>query len=73
MTEVTSRHMEGTFLTPDYNQMPAVALQLNGEIGFGDDNLWQCGELQTAYHIANDFKSKGPPCNPTNVDNLMLI
>ena len=29
--------------------------------GFGDDNLCQCGEPQTAYHIVNDCKSIGPP------------
>ena len=40
--------------------------------GFGDDNLYQCGEPQTAYHIVNDCKSIGPPCNPTDVDNPML-
>ena len=40
--------------------------------GFGDDNLCQCGEPQTAYHIVNDCKSIGPPCNLTDVDNPML-
>ena len=40
--------------------------------GFGDDNLCQCGEPQTAYHIVNDCKSTGPPCNLTDVDNPML-
>ena len=40
--------------------------------GFGNDNLCQCGEPQTAYHIVNDCKSIGPPCNLTDVDNPML-
>ena len=40
--------------------------------GFGDDNLCQCEEPQTAYHIVNDCKSTGPPCNLTEVDNFML-
>ena len=31
MIEVTSRHMECTFLTPEYSQMPAVALQWETE------------------------------------------
>ena len=31
MLEVTSRHMECTFLTPDYSQMLAVALQRETE------------------------------------------
>ena len=39
--------------------------------GFGNDNLCQCGEPQTAYHIVNDCKSIGPPCNLTDVDNPM--
>ena len=40
--------------------------------GFGNDNLCQCGEHQTAYHIVNDCKSIGPPRNLTDVDNPML-
>ena len=40
--------------------------------GFGDDNLCQCGEPQTAYHIVNDCKSTGPPCNLIDVDYPML-
>ena len=40
--------------------------------GFGDDNLCQCGEPQTAYHIVNECKSTGPPCNLTDADNPML-
>ena len=40
--------------------------------GFGDDNLCQCKEPQTAYHIVNDCKSIGPPCNPTDVDSPIL-
>ena len=40
--------------------------------GFGNDNLCQCGEPQTAYHIVNDCKSIGPPCNLTDVENSML-
>ena len=40
--------------------------------GFGDDNQCQCGEPQTAYHIVNDCKSIGPPCNLTDVDKPMF-
>ena len=40
--------------------------------GFGDENLCQCGEPQTAYHIVSDCKSTEPPCNLTDVDNFVL-
>ena len=41
--------------------------------GFDDDNLCQCEEPQTAYHIANDGKSTGAPCNLADLDNPMLM
>ena len=40
--------------------------------GFGDDNLCQCEEPETAYHIVNECKSTRPPCILTDVDNPML-
>ena len=40
--------------------------------GFGNNNLCQCGEPQTANHIVIDCKSIGPPCNLTDIDNPML-
>ena len=41
--------------------------------GFGDDSICHCEKPQTAYHIINDCKSIGSPCNLTDVVNPMLM
>ena len=67
MIEVTSRPLECTLLTPDYSQMPAVAL-LSSSIAVADGrDLVVChfsffvGFRDTSLRPKNKFKSNGVP------------